>query len=330
MKALVVGGTGFLGHHLVFELLKAGHDVRVLQRPGRPSRFLPSEKIEIALASLEDPDSLVAAAKGRDVVFHAAGYYPVYSLGRQSQIRRAMRQTQNLLQACEKAGVDKLVYTSSVGTLAPPADDPEKPSSEEDRLPLQKAKSTYHQIKILMEQAIENWAGNKGNAVILIPGGMLGPYDVKPTTGRVVIEVAKKKMPAYVNGKMSWVDARDVARAEIRAAEKAENGERFVLGHWNTNTRDFLDILAQIAEVSRPRLRMPFAAAYPVAYLSEISGKYIFHSPAPLLPLVSLDLIRYGVHLDSRKAKALLNFDPRPFTVTIKETLDWFRENGCL
>jgi dihydroflavonol-4-reductase len=164
----------------------------------------------------------------------------------------------------------------------------------------------------------------------LIPGGLLGPYDVKPTTGRVVLEVARKAMPVYVNGQTNWVDVRDVARAEIRAAEKAARGERFVLGHWNTDIRGFLDILAQIAGVPRPRVVVPFAMAYPMATISEWVGKYIFHSRAPRLPLVSLDLIRYGVHLDSRKAKALLDFTPGPFTVTIKETLDWFRQNGYL
>ncbi len=330
MKALIVGGTGFLGHHLVFELLNLGHRVRILQRPGRPSPYLPLEKIEVAVGDLDDADSLIAAAKGCEVIFHAAGYYPVYSLGKRAQIQRALQQTQNLLNACEKAGDVRLIYTSSLGTLAPPADDPNRPSNEEDRLPLKKATATYHRIKILMEQRIEDWAKNKGDAVILIPGGMLGPYDVKPTTGRVVLEVAKKAMPAYVNGKTSWVDVRDVAKAEIRAAEKAARGERFVLGHWNTTTRDFLEIVAQIAGVPRPIFPIPFSVAYPAAYLSEFWGKFVARSRAPLLPLVSLDLIRYGVHLDSRKARALLKFSPGPFTVTIKETLDWFRANGYL
>ncbi|NOY77170.1 MAG: NAD-dependent epimerase/dehydratase family protein [Calditrichaeota bacterium] len=327
MKALVLGATGFLGHHLVFELLEQKWEVRIFKRPQTPLHFLPEDKIEIAVGDLNDHASLVSAMAGCDVVFHTAGYYPVFSLGRKRQIQDALLQTENVLSALETAGVHRLIYTSSVGTIAP-RENPDVPSTEDDRLSLDRAKSTYHRIKVLMEQKIETWAEKKGEAVIVIPGGIIGPYDVKPTTGRVVLEMLHKKMPAYVDGHMSWVDVRDVARAEITAAEKADSGERFVLGNWNTSTRDFLDMVAQIAHVPRPRIRIPFSLAYPAAYLSEITDRFILHRKAPALPLVSLDLIKYGVHLDSEKARKELNFSPGPLSVAIGDTIDWFKEHG--
>ncbi|GBD95127.1 3 beta-hydroxysteroid dehydrogenase/Delta 5--_4-isomerase [bacterium BMS3Abin05] len=327
MKALVLGATGFLGHHLVFELLKKKWDVRILKRPNTPLRLLPESEIEISVGDLNDRASLETAMKACDVVFHTAGYYPIYSLGRKNQIKIALNQTENVLLACEKTDIKKLIFTSSVGTLAK-VPDSEEPSAEENRLRLENAGSTYHQIKILMEQKIEAWAKKGRYAVIMIPGGMIGPYDVKPTTGRVVLEMMKKKLPAYVDGEMSWVDVRDVARAEITAAEKAGPGERFVLGNWNTNTKDFLDILAEIAQVPRPKIKIPISIAYFFAYCSEIFGKYLLHQKAPVLPLVSLDLIRYGVHLNSDKARKQLYFNPGPISVAIKDTIDWFRENG--
>lgn len=327
MKALVLGATGFLGHHLVFNLLQKNWDVRILKRPKTPLRFLPENKIEIAIGNLNDPPSLEAAMRGCDVVFHAAGYYPIFSLGRKKMVQTALTQTKNVLLACGKTGVRRLVFTSSVGTIAPNKN-PGQASSEEDRLPVHHAKSTYHRIKVLIEQAVEDWAREGNDAVIVIPGGMIGPYDVKPTTGRVVLEMLRKKLPAYTDGKMSWVDARDVARAEISAAEKANAGDRFVLGNWNTTTKDFLDMVAQIAHVPRPKIKIPLSLAYPAAYFSEATGKFIFHRKAPALPLVSLDLIKYGVHLDSEKARKELDFSPGPISVAIGDTIGWFVEHG--
>ena len=327
MKALVLGATGFLGHHLVFALLEQQWDVRILKRPQTPLHFLPENKIEISVGNLNDRASLVSAMAGCDIVFHTAGYYPVFSLGRKKQIREALLQTENVLSALETAGVQRLIYTSSIGTIAP-NENPDVPSTEEDRLSVDRAKSTYHQIKVLMEQKIENWAKKGREVVVIIPGGMIGPYDVKPTTGRVVLEMLHKKMPAYVDGKMSWIDVRDVARAEIAAAEKVDSGERFVLGNWNTTTRDFLDIVAQIAHVPQPKIKIPFSLAYPAAYLSEAMDKFIFHRKVPALPLVSLDLTKYGVYLDSEKARKELNFSPGPISVAIGDTINWFVEHG--
>jgi len=327
MKALVLGATGFLGHHLVFALLEQQWDVRIFKRPQTPLHFLPENKIEISVGNLNNRASLESAMAGCNIVFHTAGYYPIFSLGRKRQIQEALLQTDNVLSALETTGVQRLIYTSSVGTIVP-RENPDVPSTEDDRLSLDRAKGTYHRIKVLMEQKIETWAEKKGEAVVVIPGGMIGPYDVKPTTGRVVLEMLNKKMPAYVNGKMSWVDVRDVARAEIAAAEKANSGERFVLGNWNTTTRDFLDIVAQIAHVPRPKIKIPFSLAYPAAYFSEVTDQFILHRKAPTLPLVSLDLVKYGVHLNSEKARKQLNFSPGPISVAIGDTIEWFAENG--
>ncbi|HDI52435.1 dihydroflavonol 4-reductase [candidate division KSB1 bacterium] len=328
MRVLVLGATGFIGFHVTQELLRNGFQVRILRRKGSPVHHLQSLTIEQILGDLNDLSSLISAMDGCEVVFHCAGYYPIYSLARRKQVAIATQQIHNVCEAARQTNVRRLIYTSSPSTIGQSQEG--KLANEQIPYSLNRNRSTYCHIKYVMEQKVLEAAQNGVPAIIINPTGVFGPYDIKPTTGRIILELLQRRMLVFVNGKLNAVDVRDVARAEVLALKKGRVGERYIIGNWNTTLRDFLEIAAHIGSVPKPKLAIPFPLAYLTAQISEILAKYVFRSPKPLLPIAGLDLLRYGTHVDISKAKAELDWYPSPISIAIKDTIDWFRKNGYL
>ena len=329
MRALVLGATGFIGFHVTRELLQSGFQVRILRRQSSPVHHLQSLNIEQAIGDLNDLSSLLSSMDGCEAIFHCAGYYPIYSLARRKQVEIARQQIRNVCEAARQTLIKRFIYTSSPSTIGEPLNKAEL-ANEQTLYSLNRNRSTYYQIKYMMEQEVLEAAQNGLPVVIVNPTGVFGPYDIKPTTGRVILEMMQHRLPVFVNGIMNAVDVRDVARAEILALEKGQVGERYIVGNWNTTLRDFLEIVAQIGNAPKPKLAIPFSLAYFAAHISEVLSKYVFRSPKPLLPKTGLDLLRYGVHVDTTKAQTELDWQPSPISITIKDTIDWFRENGYL
>ncbi|MBF0492994.1 MAG: NAD-dependent epimerase/dehydratase family protein [Deltaproteobacteria bacterium] len=324
MKTLVIGASGFLGSHLVRELLKRNFKVRVFVRPESSLLALENLEVEIFFGDLNNLSSLNVAMKGCSSVFHAGAYYPLYSLDREAQIKEALQQTQHFLKALEKNKIKKCIYTSSISTIGK---ETSSLSNEETPYESKKMPGLYYEIKYLMEQEVLKAARKSLPIIIMNPTGLFGEGDVKPTSGTLVLEIARKNLPFIFNGKMNVVDVREVAHAQVNALEKGRIGERYILGGVNTTFPEFCQIVAGLAKVSAPHFKMPLVLARPLALAAEIFSK-AFNQQKPIFPVVGLDFIQNGIHVDCQKAKDELGLRETNLKETIGRTLQWFRKKG--
>lgn len=229
MRALVIGGSGFIGLNLVDALIEAGHTVRVTRRKRTVTLFLRQRGVELVEASLEDAESLRRAMDGCDTVFLVAGYYPRYSLDLEASLAEGIRGVRNACEAARAVGVRKLVYTSTVGTLAPAP--PGRKACEDDIPSRRPEDSVYRAVKWEMERVVDDFVARGLPAVTLLPGGCIGPWDMKVGTGGFLVGVIRGELPWWVDGVVNLVDVGDVALAHVRAAD-APAGKRYcVAGH---------------------------------------------------------------------------------------------------
>ncbi len=325
MKVLILGGTGFIGINIVRQLQADGFDIHVFHRQTSVLRYLPEHDVRFFSGDLDNPVSLTQAMQGCDAVVHAAGYYPVYALKKEQQAAYAVSQMKNVLDAARKKAITRFVYISSLATLGRPQS--EKDLVDEDT-PYDSGDfpAAYHQIKYRMEKLVMGC--DDLSAIVLIPTAVFGPFDHKPTTGRIILDTLKGKLPVYLDGRMNAVDVRDIAKVVAVALKNRRITGRFILGNWNTTLKDFLGMAAQIGRVRAPVLRFPWNLAYPLAHLSEFVGYFILHQKNPIFPVTGLDLLKYSTHVSFEKARRTFNFLPSPISVAIRDAIDWFRENN--
>lgn len=325
MKAVVLGATGFIGSHIVRALIDDDIDVRILRRQSSPNLALKGLKVEEAIGDLDDKESLLTAFKGCHVLFHAAGYYPLYSFEREKQKQVALRQMKNVLEAAEEAKVKKIVYTSSMSTIGRRKNG--KFSNEETRYDPKLFTGLYYEIKYLLEQ--EALAAAKGGLPVTIvnPTGVFGDYDVKPTSGILVVQIAKGKVPVIIDAPMNAVDVRDVAKGQIAAMKHGKIGRRYLIGGHNTSVWELSKLIARLLKVSPPRIKIPLFLGEIAAYSSEVLGKYFLHKEKPFFPRVGLDFLKYGSHYDTTRAQTEFGLKTTPLEETFERAIDWFRKH---
>lgn len=320
-KTLIIGATGFVGGAIARAAVAGGWQVRAARRDDRRvgaiGDLAGKGEIEWCQANLIDPSTIAEAMLGCDVIFHAAGYYPTGSHDPAGQIRRAQAQMERVLLAFRQVKPDLLVYTSSFSSIGAPAE-PGRLANESDIYQLGNAPALYFDVKIVMEQMA---LASGLPVVVLCPTAIFGPGDVKPATGRLLVDVARGRVPFYLNGQVNVVDVRDVAGAHLTAVERGQPGERYIIGGENMSIRDMLTIMARQAGRRPPWLRLP-------SELIEASGAIA--GRLGILGGEMLQAVRYFQPLDTSKARAALNLTARPFTETIRDALDWFRERGYL
>ncbi len=329
MTTLVTGATGFVGAAVARRLAAAGHDVRVLVRPGADRRNLEGLRAEIAAGDLTDPASLARALSGCSALFHVAADYRLWVPEPAGMYRTNVAGTRDLMEAALAAGVARIVYTSSVAVLGHTADghpaDEETPATVDDMI------GPYKRSKFLAEAEVRRLVFEKElPAVIVNPSTPVGPGDVKPTpTGRVIVDAASGRMPAYVDTGLNVVHVDDVADGHLRAFDRGRTGERYVLGGEDMTLKAILDAACACAGRRPPRVRLPHAAVLPVALLSEgwarISGR-----GEPRATLDGVRMARTPMYFSSAKAKRELGYDPRPAADGIRDAVAWFRANGYL
>jgi dihydroflavonol-4-reductase len=327
MKALVTGATGFVGAAIARALLAAHWQVRVLARKGSERRNLLGLDVEVHEGDLTDPDSLHSAARGCTGVFHAAADYRLGAPDPSQLYRANVEGTRNLLAAASRAGVQRIVYTSSVATIGIPADG--TPGDEATPNSLQNMIGHYKRSKYLAEEAAIEAARAGAPVVIVSPSTPVGPGDVKPTpTGQLVLDAAAGRMPAYVDTGLNIVHVDDVAAGHLLAYERGAAGERYILGGQDMSLREILGVISALAGRKPPRVRLPYGVVLPIAYLAEAYAKVSGRSGR--ITLEGVRMSRKRMFFSSAKAMRELGYTYRPPVEAFEDAIRWYRENGLL
>jgi dihydroflavonol-4-reductase len=324
---LVTGATGFVGSAVARALLQQGHDVRVLARPGGDRRNLADLSVEVVEGSLEDASSLARAAAGCRYLFHVAADYRLWVPDPAPMYRANVEGTRVLLRGALDAGVERVVYTSSVATLGLVAEgtgDEETPSSFENMI------GHYKRSKFQAEEVVRDLVERHGiPAVIVNPSTPVGPRDRKPTpTGRLIVEAARGHMPGYVDTGLNIVHVDDVATGHLAAAEMGRVGERYILGGQNMSLAEILAEVAQAAATRPPRMRVPYSVAYPAAIGAELVARLT--GKEPFITFDGVRMARKKMYFNSAKAARELGYAPRPAHDAIADAVSWFKANGYL
>ena len=327
MKALVTGATGFVGAALARTLLAAGWQVRVLVRAGSDRRNLRAISVESAIGDLTDAPSLQRAVEGCDAVFHAAADYRLWVPDPLAMYRANVEGTRNLLEAARRAGVKRIVYTSSVACIGLPSDG--TAGTEDTPVSLESMVGHYKRSKFLAEQAALEAAAAGAPVVIVNPAAPVGPRDIKPTpTGQILLDAALGRTPAYVDTGLNIVHVDDVAAGHVLAFHHGRIGERYILGGENLPLRDILIAVTRLAGRSPPRLRLPHGVVLPIAYAAEgfarLTGK------PTRVTVDSVRMARKRMYFSSAKAERELGYSHRPAALAFADAIEWFGAQGYL
>jgi dihydroflavonol-4-reductase len=328
MTALVTGATGFLGNHVARQLAARGEQVRVLARPSSDRRALADFPAEIVEGDLRDAASLARALGGVKHVFHVAADYRFWAREPGEIYESNVAGTRNLLEAAQRAGVEKFIYTSTVATVAV-----ERPALG-DALPDETTETTlgemighYKRSKWLAENEARKAAQDGQPVVIVMPTTPIGPGDWKPTpTGKLIVDFLNGKMPAYVHTGLNFVAVEDAAAGHLLAAEKGKVGERYLLGGENLTLKQVLEALARITGRKAPRLRIPHAVALAAAYADEAMSR--LRGRAPQITIESVKVARHMMFVDCSKARRELGFTPGPVEAAFERAVRWYEANG--
>lgn len=329
MKALVTGASGFIGSAVLRRLLEAGHEVRALVRPQSDRRNLAGLRCEVVTGDLANAASLEAAAGGCDALFHVAADYRLWVPDPESIYRTNVEGTRSLMRAALRGRVKRVVYTSSVATLGLIPDG--SPADEDTPSRLGDMIGHYKRSKFLAEDAVRRLVREEGlPAVIVNPSAPLGPRDVRPTpTGRMIVQAASGKMPAYVDTGLNVVHVDDVAEGHVLAHARGRAGERYILGGENMSLRQILEEVARLTGRSPPGIRLPHDIVLPVAYLAEAVAR-MTGGREPIVTVDGVKLAKKFMYFTSDKARRELGYRARPAREAISDAIAWFRDNGYL
>ncbi len=326
MTAIVTGANGFVGAAVVRRLLGAGELVRALVRPGSDRRNLERLDVEIVEGDLRDRQSLVSAFSGGRYVFHVAADYRLWVPDPAPMYATNVEGSINVVECAAEAGLAGMVYTSSVAVLG--INDDRTPADEETPVALADMIGPYKRSKFLAEQVVRERSRALGFPVVTVnPSTPIGPRDIRPTpTGRIIVDAASGRMPAYVDTGLNIVHVDDVAAGHLLARDRGEPGQRYVLGGDDMSLREILGTVARLANRRPPRIRLPRAAIYPVALVGELIGRLTRIEPP--VTLDGLRMSRKHMYFSSAKARAALGYQARPPEEAIRDALSWFAVNG--
>ena len=326
MKILVTGGTGFVGSHLVRVLLERGEQVRCLVRPTSRLDNLKELSVDFVTGDLRDIDSLRNAAKGCSVVYHCAADYRLWCKDPAEMYQSNVEGSNNVMQAAFDEGVERVVYTSTVGCLG--LNDDGTPANEETPVTIDDMMGHYKRSKFLAEEKVREWAGRGLPVVIVNPSTPVGEPDIKPTpTGKIIFDFLRGKMFGYVDTGMNLIDVRDCAEGHVLAAEKGRVGERYILGARNLTLKELFDGLAGVTEIASPKLKVPHWVAETYARLENFWSIEVARRQ-PEVPLESVKLARHKMWFDASKAVSELGLPQNPIKQALERAVAWFQEHG--
>jgi len=325
----VTGGTGFVGAAVVRSALAAGHRVRVLVRPSSDRRNLEGLGVEIHEGDLLDPPSLAGALKGCRHLFHVAAEYRLWHPRPQTLFAVNIEGTLNALEAARAAGVERVVYTSSVATLGLRSDG--EPADEDTPLDEAQVIGPYKRSKFLAEREALGFAATHGlDLVVVNPSTPVGPGDRKPTpTGRMVLDAAAGRTPAYVDTGLNLVHVDDVARGHLLALERGQTGRRYVLGGRNMTLEEILAEIAAITGRPPPRFKLDPMWLLPLGYAAQAWAR-VARRGEPRLTVDGLRLARKRMYFTDARARAELGYRSRDPIEGLRDAVAWFRKEGHL
>ena len=325
---LVTGATGFVGSAVLKALTARGERVRVLVRPSSPRRNVDGVDCEIIEGDMTDAAGMERALHGVRHLYHVAADYRLWARD-PGELRRAnVEGAKAVMGAALSAGVERIVYTSSVATLR--AADAATVVDETSPLSESEAIGAYKQSKVAAERLVETMVAERAlPAVIVSPSTPIGPRDIKPTpTGRMVLEAAQGKIPAFVDTGLNLVHVDDVADGHLAAMAKGRIGERYILGGQDATLREMLSAIASMTGRKPPTLALPRAPLYPLAFVAEaiaaVTGK------EPMLTRDALKMASHHMFFSSARAEAELGYSARPYAEALIDALAWFRAAGRL
>jgi dihydroflavonol-4-reductase len=326
MTNLVTGANGFVGAAVVRALLARGEAVRALVREGSNTVNLDALPVAIARGDITDAAALRRAAQGCRTVFHVAADYRLWVPDEAAMLRTNVDGSVNVLESAAAAGAERLVYTSSVAVLGINRD--RTPADESTQVSLADMIGPYKRSKFLAEQAVQKRAAETGFPVVTVnPSTPIGPGDTRPTpTGRVIVDAATGRMPAYVDTGLNVVHVDDVALGHLLARDRGRPGERYILGGADMSLKEILARVALLCGRRPPSVRLPRAVVYPVAVFSEVLAR--FTGVEPRVTTDGLRMSRKHMYFSSRKAGAELGYRWRPAERAIADAVDWFRTHG--
>jgi len=329
MTTLVTGASGFVGSAVTRALLVAGHSVRVLLRPTSDRRNLDGLSIDIATGDLTNTASLRAALNGCEALFHVAADYRLWVPRPDSLYVTNVAGTESLMRVAADAGVPRIVYTSSVATLGLNANG--SPADEFTPVAFEDMVGHYKKSKFLAEEKVRQMVRENGlPAVIVNPSTPVGPRDRKPTpTGRMVLDAACGRMPAYVDTGLNLAHVDDVAAGHLAAFERGQIGERYILGGRNISLREIFVLISQLTNRPPPRVKLPHAVVLPLAYIAEAWAR-LTNGSEPRLTVDGVKLARKHMYFSCARAERELGYRARPVDAALKDAIDWFRQNGYL
>jgi dihydroflavonol-4-reductase len=325
MDALVTGGTGFVGANLVRELLADGQRVRVLARRDGDRRALEGCAVEIAEGDLLDRASVDRAVAGTRRVYHVAADYRLWARDPRAIYRANVDGTRAVLEAAARAGVERIVYTSTVGAVGIPGDG--SPGDERTPVTLGDMVGAYKASKFLAERVADELAARGVPVVIVNPSAPVGSWDIKPTpTGQMIVDFLRGKMLGSLDTGLNVVHVRDVARGHILAAERGRVGERYILGHQNLSLIDIFHALARLTGLAAPRLRVPYALAWLGAAAMESVAAVTRRPPA--VSLTAVRMAKKRMYFSAAKAVRDLGLPQTPVEEALEDAVGWFVERS--
>lgn len=322
----ITGATGFVGAAVARVLLQQGHHLRVLTRPNNDRRNLDGlNNIEIIEGDLNNAKTYSRALQGCQALFHVAADYRIWVPNPDAMHQINVNGTRALMESALEAGVNRIVYTSSVATLGINKDG--TPSNEDTPVTFADMVGVYKQSKFLAEQEVHRLIKEKGlPAIIVNPSTPIGPRDIKPTpTGRIIVEAAKGLIPAYVDTGLNIAHVDDVALGHWLAFKNGSLGQRYILGGENLGLGDILAIIASKAGRQAPTIRLPRELIFPIAYIMEglarVTGK------EPFVTVDGLRMAKKKMFFSPAKAERDLGYKARPADVAIGDALLWFQQH---
>lgn len=324
VPVLVTGASGFVGSAVARALAARGADLRLLVRRDSDRTNTADLRADLIEGDIRDEGSVLRAATGARYLFHVAADYRLWAPDPEDIVRNNRAGTLAVMNAARAAGIERIVYTSSVATLLPDdngAADETRPATPEQ------AVGAYKRSKVVAERLVEAMVADGLPAVIVNPSTPIGPRDVKPTpTGRIVVEAANGKMPAFVESGLNLVHVDDVAAGHLLALEKGRIGERYVLGGQDVTLRAMLAEIARIMGRKPPTISIPRTLLFPMAHANEALARLT--GGDPFLTVDSLKMAAHNMYYSSAKAERELGYHARPYPEALADAIAWFRAAG--